>query len=106
MPTYLIKSFGMVKNLFQLKNHYLNWEKENRLFNFRINNLSAYRFIRLDLFELLIFKDEKISNIQAIDSSFNQMRSARSGLKMLYYSLRFLFSISSTPAGAGVTNSL
>lgn len=77
----------------KLKERFLNWENENNCFNFRINELSAYRFIRLDLFELLIFKEEKIANIQTIDNSFSQMKSFKTGYEMLLNSLTFLITI-------------
>ena len=80
----------MHANINKLKNHFLNWEKENNCFNFRIKELSAYRFIRLDLFELLIFKEEKIANIHAIDNSFSQMKSFNTGFTMLYNSLKYI----------------
>jgi hypothetical protein len=82
----------MDSDINKLKDHFLSWEKENNCFNFRINGLSAYRFIRLDLFELLIYKEEKIANLEAIDFSFSQMKSFKAGYKMLFNSIKYFFS--------------
>jgi len=80
----------MVPNIYKFKDKFLYWEEKANCFNFKINHLSIYRFIRLDLFQLLIFKEEKITNIQAIDNSFSQMKSVSIGLRMLNNSLKFL----------------
>ena len=47
-----------------LREHFLKWEDDNKFYDFKVNNISIYTFIRFELFEALVLEINPIVSFQ------------------------------------------